>query len=86
MDQKFCQSCGMPMATEDLYGVEADGSSSADYCKYCYDGGKFSADVTMEQMIDFCAKPTAEAMAKTESEAKEQMEEFFPMLKRWKNT
>lgn len=86
-NQKFCQSCGMPMGNSDeLYGTEADGSSkSADYCSYCYEGGKFTADVSMEQMIDFCAKPMAEANpGMTAAQAKEQMQQFFPYLKRWK--
>ena len=85
-NQPFCQSCGMPMGeTNDLYGAEADGSKSADYCSYCYDGGKFSVDVSMEQMIDFCAKPMAEANpGMTAAQAKEQMRQFFPQLKRWK--
>ena len=81
-NQKFCQSCGMPMEYAQ-YGTEADGSASADYCGYCYEGGKFSADVTMEQMIDFCAKPMADAAGMTTEQAREQMAAFFPKLKRW---
>ena len=31
MEQRYCQSCGMPMgATDELYGTEQDGSKSAD--------------------------------------------------------
>lgn len=82
-DQKFCQSCAMPMEGAQ-YGTEADGSPSADYCSYCYEGGKFSAEASMEQMIDFCAKPMAEATGMTEEEAKARMSEFFPRLKRWR--
>lgn len=87
-NQNFCQSCGMPMGdTDELYGTQADGSKSADYCSYCYEDGKFSADVTMDQMIDFCAKPMADAIpGMTTVQAKEQMLEFFPLLKRWKNS
>lgn len=80
--QKFCQSCGMPMEAAQ-YGTEADGSKSADYCNYCYDGGKFTVDVTMQQMIDFCAKPMADATGMSVDEAKAQMAAFFPQLKRW---
>lgn len=81
-NQKFCQSCGMPM--EDAqYGTEADGRQSSDYCSYCYEGGKFCVDVTMEQMIDFCAKPMADATGMTAAQAKGQMAGFFPQLKRW---
>lgn len=81
-NQKFCQSCGMPMEAAQ-YGTEADGSLSADYCSYCYEGGKFCEDVTMEQMIDFCAKPMADAAGMTAAAAKAQMAAFFPQLKRW---
>lgn len=81
-NQKFCQSCGMPMDGAQ-YGTEVDGSKSADYCSYCYEGGKFCVDVTMEQMIDFCAKPMADATGMTAAEAKAQMAAFFPQLKRW---
>ena len=81
-NQKFCQSCGMPMEGAQ-YGTEADGSKSADYCSYCYDAGRFCADVTMEQMIDFCAKPMVEATGMSTDEAKVQMAAFFPKLKRW---
>ena len=31
MEERFCQSCGMPMGdTDELYGTEADGSKSTD--------------------------------------------------------
>ena len=40
MEQKFCQSCGMPMTTE-IYGTNADGTLNEDYCMYCYKDGAF---------------------------------------------
>lgn len=49
----------MPL-TEDNRGTEADGSRSEDYCIYCYKDGRFTQDMTMEQMIDFCARFTDE--------------------------
>ena len=83
-NQTFCQSCSMPL-TEDLRGTEADGSPSPHYCKYCYEKGRFTQDMTMEQMIDFCAGPMAQAdPAMTEEQAKERMRSFFPHLLRWK--
>ena len=30
MEQKFCQSCGMPL-TEEILGTNADGSKNEDY-------------------------------------------------------
>lgn len=84
-NMKFCQSCGMPMTPEYEYGTEADGSRSADYCSYCYQNGAFRGEMTMEDMIDFCAGPMAEhTPGMTKEQAREQMRKFFPMLKRWK--
>ena len=84
-DQIFCQSCGMPMTEDAQHGTEADGSLSADYCCYCYQKGAFTAQCTMEEMIDFCAKPMAEhTPGLTVEEAKARMRQYFPELKRWK--
>ena len=55
MDMKFCQSCGMPLSN-DVMGTNAGGTPNEDYCIYCYKAGKFTQDMTMEQMIDHCAQ------------------------------
>lgn len=88
MGQKFCQSCGMPL-NDGIKGTNADGSRNEDYCIYCYKDGKFTQDMTMEQMIDFCAQFTDQMNEHTgwnltPEQAKEQMRQFFPHLKRWK--
>ena len=84
-DMKFCQSCGMPLGPDTARGTEADGSASADYCSYCYKEGKFVGEMTMDEMIDFCAPMMAQATpGMTQEQAKVQMRQFFPMLKRWK--
>ena len=47
--EKFCQSCGMPLAGHQ--GTEADGTVSLMYCEYCYQDGKFTQpDITFEEM------------------------------------
>ena len=38
MEQKFCQSCGMPL-NEEILGTNADGSKKEDYCMYCMKDG-----------------------------------------------
>ena len=84
-ERKFCQCCAMPLDKPEDQGTEADGSPSADYCSYCYKDGKFAGEMTMEQMIDFCAPMMAQANpGMTEEQAKARMHQFFPMLKRWK--
>lgn len=86
-DVKYCQSCGMPLgATEELYGTNADGSKNDEYCCYCYKEGKFTADCSMEEMIEFCIQPMmASVEGLTEAGAREMMQGIFPQLKRWKN-
>ena len=86
MEEKYCQCCGMPMGeTDELYGTEADGNKSKDYCKYCYDKGAFTSDCTMDEMIESCIAPMLEANpSMTEETARKMMQEFFPSLKRWK--
>ena len=85
MEERYCQSCGMPMGqTDELYGTEADGTKSRDYCKYCYENGAFTAQCTMEEMIDFCVQPMIENVSgMTEAGAREMMQAQFPLLKRW---
>lgn len=88
MKQNFCQSCGMPLNSENL-GTNADGSKSEDYCMYCYKEGRFTSDCTMDEMIEFCSQFVDEVNKKmpkpmTKEEYKEMMRQYFPMLKRWK--
>lgn len=85
MEQKFCQSCGMPMGeTTELYGCEADGSKSKDYCSYCYDNGEFKSNMTMEEMIELCVPVIVEEGTMDAQGARTMMQAFFPTLKRWK--
>ena len=86
MEERYCQSCGMPMGpTDELYGTEADGTKSADYCSYCYANGALSAAGTMQEMIDFCVQPMVENIpGMTEEGARAMMNEHFPKLKRWR--
>lgn len=82
MENKICQSCGMPMTAEQ-YGTNADGSISEDYCKYCYAGGKFVDDVTMEEYIEMCSQYGAQA-GMTNEQMHAYCSALFPTLKRWK--
>lgn len=85
MEEKFCQCCGMPMGEDtSLYGTEADGRKSEDYCVYCYTMGEFNFPGTMEEMIQACIPPMMAAHPEmTRAEVRAQMEEYFPKLKRW---
>jgi len=86
MEEKYCQSCGMPMvSTKTEYGTNADGSKNEDYCKYCYEKGAFTAEITMEEMIEFCVPYMATAESgMSEDDARKFMQGVFPTFKRWK--
>lgn len=80
---QFCQSCGMPMASDDACGTDSDGSLNFDYCKYCYNDGEFIDKVSMEEYIEMCSQFGAQA-GMTNEQMKAHCEMIFPMLKRWR--
>lgn len=88
MEGKICQSCGMPMRTAEEFGTNADQSQNQEYCAYCFKGGAFTNDVTMDEMIEINLKyldvynQDAEQKV-TAEEAREQMKQYFPTLRRW---
>jgi hypothetical protein len=89
MEQKICQSCGMPMTTAEYFGTNIGGSVNEEYCIYCFKDGKFTADVTMDEMIAHNVQYLDEfngvaGLKLTEEQAIAQMKEYFPQLKRWK--
>lgn len=86
MEEKYCQSCGMPMEnTDELYGTEQSGGKSTDYCKYCYKNGAFTFTGSMEEMIEICVPPMVEHNpGMTQETARDMMRKFFPVLKRWR--
>lgn len=85
MERMYCQSCGMPLIDEKEIGTNKDGSKNNEYCIYCFEQGAFKDDMTMEQMIDFCVPHMVKANPNmNEKEAKENLERFFPTLKRWR--
>lgn len=86
MEEKYCQSCAMPMGdSKNMYGRNKDESISKDYCKYCYDKGEFLADVNIEQMINICIPHMLDANKNmSEEQARKIMSDFMPTLKRWK--
>ena len=83
--KRFCQSCGMPLQNEADYGTEARGARSEEYCTYCYQNGGFTADCTMDEMIDFCIRFEQQQNPGLDAEdARRAMRAWYPTLKRWK--
>ncbi len=85
MENKICQSCGMPILSNEQLGTNKDGSINVDYCKYCFENGEFIDKVTMEKYIEMCSEYGSQA-GMTNEEMKEHCTKLFPTLKRWKCT
>lgn len=88
MNESFCQSCGMPLQSAKDHGSNMDSSINEDYCHYCYEKGAFTQNVTMKEMINISLKHMNEMFKNNadydEQSALENMNSFFPKLKRWK--
>ncbi len=85
MEAKICQSCGMPMMADEDHGTNEDGTKNEEYCKFCFQNGKFEDQgITMEEKIakniDIAVK-----MGMDEDEAKKMAQDAIPKLKRWQN-
>jgi hypothetical protein len=79
----ICQSCSMPLRSENDLGTNADGSKNQDYCHFCYRDGKFTDEgITMEQKIDQMVA-TARDMNIPEDKARAMAQNILPTLKRW---
>lgn len=83
MNEKICQSCGMPIESDGQLGTNTDGSINEDYCKYCLADGEFIDKVTMEEYIEMCSQYGAQA-GMTNEDMKLHCQRLFPTLKRWK--
>ena len=87
MEERYCQSCGMPMGnTNELYGTERGRQQRALITvSTAIKTGCLPADVGMDEMVNFCVNPMVENNpGMTETAAREMMKKFFPVLKRWR--
>jgi hypothetical protein len=81
----YCQSCGMPMSTSELFGTNSDGSSNSEYCTYCFQKGDFTLKVSKDAFIDMQVKIAVEKMGLNEDQARTMANNVLPTLKRWKS-
>ena len=79
----ICQSCSMPIQKSGDFGTNADGSKSKDYCTFCYQGGKFTFQGTLDQMIERLVGMSGR-MGMTEEQARAIARTVLPKLKRWR--
>ena len=83
-DAPACQCCGTPFDIPNMpFGTNADGTENPDYCKWCYDDGKF-ASATMDDVIEKSAPYLVQATGVSLDEAVSFMGALLPTLARWK--
>lgn len=81
---KICQSCGLPFdeGHADCVAKEKDGSDSM-YCIFCYEDGEFlKKDATLSEMVEMGVPHLARKIG--EEQARKQLSELLPTLRRWK--
>jgi len=83
----FCPKCkNEPLVNVEkliMYGTEANGSKSTNYCTHCYANGAFtSPNITFEEMIELVASMMVKDFGFSPEDAKKQCNEGIPNLKR----
>jgi hypothetical protein len=86
MDEKQrCQSCGMPVdESSSNFGTEADGSSSSEFCTFCYQNGEFTnPHQTFDEMVASSVDFMASNLGFSAAEATELSNNVIRKLRRW---
>jgi hypothetical protein len=79
----ICQSCGMPLRTDEDFGTNNDGGKNSEYCFHCFQQGKFLDEgIILKQKIDKNVK-FGILMGMPEETARSMASEVLPKLKRW---
>lgn len=88
-EERICQSCAMPLQKIDDHGTLADGGVSTEYCAHCYQGGSFTSERTMDEMIETNLKylhvwNEEQGTSYSEDEARDILKLHLATLRRWK--
>ncbi|HVZ59135.1 MAG TPA: zinc ribbon domain-containing protein [Patescibacteria group bacterium] len=79
-----CQSCGMPLSSPDILGTNQDGSPNSEYCRFCWQAGRFTEpDITMEKMIANTVVYMEKGLHMNHQQAEEIASLLVPRLNRW---
>ncbi|MCK4499693.1 zinc ribbon domain-containing protein [Candidatus Babeliales bacterium] len=86
MPLKRCQSCGVPLVNDKVFGKEKDKSKNEVYCTFCYKEGVFTEpEITMEAMIEKCTAILTRQSKIPQEQANKIMNTIIPQLKRWQH-
>lgn len=81
--EELCQCCGTPFTIPNMpHGTNEDGTENPEFCKWCYDEGRFIY-VNEEELIEKTAPFLMEATNMTRDEAVSFMGALVPHLKHW---
>lgn len=68
------------------YGANDDGSENHEYCKFCFQNGKFvEENLTLKDMIDKSVGFMTSEFKMSEEKARSLSQQVIPNLKRWTN-
>ena len=81
--QLVCQCCGMPLNEDSMISKEADGSFNEDYCKWCYNDGRFAYD-SKDSLLDFLIGHMPNPENLTDNQRRMQYDGYLSQLKHWK--
>ena len=81
--QLVCQCCGMPLNEDSMISKEADGSFNEDYCKWCYNDGRFAYD-SKDSLLDFLISHMPNPENLPDDQRRMQYDGYLSQLKQWK--
>ena len=81
--QLVCQCCGMPLNEDSMISKEADGSFNEDYCKWCYNEGRFAYD-SKDSLLDFLISHMPNPENLPDDQRRVQYDGYLSQLKHWK--
>lgn len=81
--QLICQCCGMPLNEDSLISRETDGSYNEEYCKWCYNDGRFVYK-SKEALLDYLIKNMPNPDNADEETRRIQFDSYLSQLKYWK--
>ena len=81
--QLVCQCCGMPLNEDGMISKEQDGSFNEEYCKWCYEDGKFVYK-SKDALLDFLLSHMPNPEQTSDEDRRVQFNGFLSQLKHWK--
>ena len=79
----ICQCCGMPLSEDGLISREPDGAFNEDYCKWCYEDGRFVYE-SKDALLDYLVAQMPNPDNSPEADRRRVYDGYLSELKHWK--